>query len=343
MKEENKSLIKAKRSYSKEIDLSRLNRTISWKLDMAAKQKKLAKALIKDRLELKACPICKCKDFALFVEISHYPYCECANCGHIFSQKPPRPEAIKGLYAANEDKKSGQSKICTVKELFSVRIETIAAPKVQYITERVPSKGKWVDIGCGVGEVLVAAKAKGWQVLGIESDHEKIKFAKMMGVDIINTFITQENISEYIKDATVISLFNLLEHILYPDKLLKAVVNAVPSNTHIVIDVPRHPSLSALANCSFPDMISRHIYPPDHLHIFTEKSIGLLLKKNGLIAESIWLFGQDFYEVVSSMAAKNGSEKKDFLEKALKNANQIQAAIDKSGLSDTMIIISRKL
>jgi SAM-dependent methyltransferase len=337
-------LAEAERSYSKMIDLRQLNRSVSWKLDIAAKQKKLANALLQERLELKACPICQSKEFHLFVEVFHYSYCECASCGHIFSHRPPRPEAIKRLYSTTEkSRKSIQAEVYIDKDMFSKRVEIIANPKVQYVAERC-SKGKWVDIGCGVGEIVVAAKNHGWEAIGVESDPEESAFANMMGANVKNVFITEDNVTQYVKDAIVVSLFNILEHLIAPDDFLGAIADAVPSGTHIVIEVPRHPSCSSLANLCFPDMASRHICPPDHLHIFTEKSIGLVLERNNLVAEHVWLFGQDFYEIVSSILAAKGNcdESLVLLEQIFRAASDIQRAIDYCQLSDTMIIICMK-
>ena len=336
--------IEAERIYGKNIDLQKLNRNVSWKLDIAAKQEKLASRLMSDRLKLTACPICRCEEFHIFVEVFAYPYCECTNCGHIFSQKPPHPDAIKGLYTADDkEKASVQAEVYTNKDLFALRVETIAKPKVKYVTERVPKKGKWVDFGCGVGEIVSAAEAAGWEAIGLESDPEETEFANARGINVKNVFISGNNIKEYVENAVVVSFFNILEHLLDPQEFLKAITSTIPKDAHVVIEVPRHPSISSFTNRTFPEMASRHIYSPDHLHVFTEKSIDFALKENDLLPQNIWLFGQDFYEMASSMVAKNNGTVSELHDEILKNSNCIQKAIDESELSDTMIIIAKKI
>ena len=227
--------------------------------------------------------------------------------------------------------------------MFSIRIEEVAAPKVQYVTELLGQKGKWVDVGCGVGEIVAAAERIGWEALGLEIDEDEIEFAHKMNVKVKKDFLTSQNAMDYIGDASVVSFFNVVEHLVNPYELLGIISNSIPDEAYVVIEIPRHPSLSSFANRAFPNMAARHIYPPDHLHIFTEKSAEILLRKCGLIPSHLWLFGQDFYEVISSMSAESNCKGDDkLLESILQGASQMQEAVDKSGLSDIMIIISQK-
>jgi hypothetical protein len=128
-----------------------------------------------------------------------------------------------------------------------------------------------------------------------------------------------------------------------PQELLAVISRVMPSKCRVVLEVPRHPSLSSFSNRVFPEMASRHMYPPDHLHIFTENSLSLMLKECNLCIENIWVFGQDFYEVITSMAALGRCEKSSIFDKILESANSVQEAIDRNNLSDIMIVICKKI
>jgi len=334
-----------KRKYSKEFDIIGLGRDNSWKSNIAAEQKRLAQAIPeKDRNLLNQCPICEHDHLLELCNIYGYPYVECESCGHIFSAHSPKQSAIKSLYTSEEDElKSIQTEIYANIELFHKRIQMIAEPKVNYVNACLSSKGKWVDVGCGVGEILVAAQNSGWKVMGIEGDPVEVEFARSHGIEIKNTYIDENNRSQLLNDVEVVSFFNVIEHIIDPNTFLKVTISTLKSNSYVVIEVPRHPSLSSLAIMSYPNLAGRHIYPPDHLHIFTEKSLELLLTKYDLQPKFIWLFGQDYYEMITSLAYTSSlNTKSDFFKKLVYNANQIQSAIDISGLSDSMIVISQK-
>ncbi len=334
----------ARRTYGKPFDCRRLRRDIAWKLDIAAKQKKLSQEFSKNRIALTECPVCQSKDFSLFAEIFDYPYVECSSCGHIFSQKPPVAQNVQDLYTSSDKtKKAVQAEIYVDKELFLTRVKEIALPKVKYVTERLPGKGGWVDVGCGVGEIVLAAKNLGWDATGVESDKTETDFAKEMGINLVNTLITEENAGKYAADAAVISLFNVLEHIASPVDLVKSLAKSAAYGCNFVFEIPRHPSLSSFTNRAFPEMACRHIYPPDHLHIFTEQSINIILEKAGLAAEHIWLFGQDFYEAVSSISVLNKASEDRLMDLILNSSNGIQEKIDQSNLSDIMILIAKKV
>lgn len=337
------SLKTAQRVYGKPIDWSTLNRTASWKLAVAEKQRALATALLGRRLELESCPVCHSESFCLFVEVFGYPYCECEDCGHIFSQRPPQAEAIKALYSAGDlAEKSVQADIYADLAVFATRVEQVAAPKVRFVTGRLPDKGVWVDVGAGVGEVVLAAQAQGWDAVGVESDPDEVAFARRAGADVREGFLSEENVAGHVGKARVVSLFNVLEHVPDPNVILAAIARSVPSGTHIVLEVPRHPSLSSLANRVFPEMAARHIYPPDHLHIFTEKSLALVLERCRLTAQYVWLFGQDFHELLYSMACHGHCDGDPVLRQAVESSSDVQQAIDLNGLSDTMMLVTVK-
>jgi hypothetical protein len=92
----------------------------------------------------------------------------------------------------------------------------------------------------------------------------------------------------------------------------------------------------------FPQLASRHIYPPEHLHIFTEHSAQHMLTKAGLDAAAVWTFGQDYYDLISCAEASAGSPGDRLYGLLAGISTQMQAVIDASGLADTLFVIARK-
>ncbi|MDT8303903.1 MAG: methyltransferase domain-containing protein, partial [Sedimentisphaerales bacterium] len=186
-----------------------------------------------------------------------------------------------------------------------------------------------------------AAAEKGWQTKGIEADRSEIEFGRNHGLNIIESDIQLLN-TEDLQNTKVLSLLNLLEHMRNPVATLVNLVNALPSEAYVVIEVPRHPSLSSFVNLAFPNLAYRHIYPPDHLHVFTEKSIGLLLEAASLEPLALWEFGQDFQHFVSNAAINAGLKESEFLKAVIDVSVAAQQAIDDLNFSDVLFIISRK-
>ena len=341
--ERRSTLVHAERVVGKPFDHDRMARSVVWKRDVAAKQRVLAERLAERRFDRTTCPICEAGEFRLFVEVYGYPYCECARCGHIFSQRPPLPVAAEALYAGGEaGEQSVQADIYAVDSLFAARVELVARPKVDFVSQRLRPAGRWIDIGCGVGDLVLAACARGWDASGIDTDPVEVAFGQARGARIERSRLDDTNAARLLDGAQVVSLINVLEHLLDPAELLRVIAAGTGPDTHVVLEVPRHPSVSSLANRAFPELCARHIYPPDHLHVFTEQSLDLLLAQSGLEAKAVWCFGQDQWELVSSVAATAGGDDPPLYRELLACVGEMQAIIDARGLSDTMFVITRK-
>jgi len=329
------------RRKGKAIDFEQLGRSLGWQKQIAEEHRRVSRALATFCQPLAACPICSCKNYKQFVNVFEYMYVECVDCGHIFLQSPPDEDAILSLYADENGAHCVQRQIYIDEEIFKKRIEQIARPKIDYCSSIIPIDGLWVDLGCGTGELLVAAAEKGWQTKGIEADRAEIEFGRNHGLNIIENNI-QLLKAEDLQDTKVLSLLNLLEHIRNPTAVLTKLVGALPSEAYVVIEVPRHPSLSSFSNLAFPHLSYRHIYPPDHLHVFTEKSMETLLDIAGLEPVALWEFGQDFQHLVSNAAVNAGLVESEFLDKIIGLSVTIQQIIDDMDFSDVMFVIAAR-
>ena len=330
------------RRIGKDFSPAALGRDSRWRIDMAAKQRENALRLQGCQIRLFRCPICGSERFEPFASVFEYAWAQCSRCGHLFCETPPDEAAVAGLYSTEGDRRCAQGAIYVDEELFRARVERIARPKVEFVASVVGERGTWVDIGCATGELLAAAQSLGWRSRGVESDADEIAFGRRHGLDIAAGFADASNIGGFIAGARVVSLVNVLEHLREPVELLAAASAAVASGGYVVLEVPRHPSLSSLANQAFPELACRHIYAPDHLHVFTEESAERMLAGAGLAAVALWTFGQDFGDLVDTVIAARlpGSDARWRMVTGA--ACGMQKAVDEAGLSDTLFVIARK-
>lgn len=328
--------------FSKAMDMRRLNRTPAWRREIAADQAALSAKLASERPARDACPVCGSAAQSLFARIFAFDYTECGACGHIYSRTPPEAEAVQRLYAGAGDANSVQRKIYLDAAVYQRRVSDIALPKAAYVGDFVGERGRWIDIGCGVGEVVAAATQLGWQASGIESDCEEAAFARAMGSKVTEAYVTGENAAQLLRNAQVVSFFNVLEHIHEPGALLAAAAGALREGCLVVAEVPRHPSVSSLCNRLFPQMASRHIYPPDHLHVFTDESFACMIAAAGLRPLGVWYFGQDFFDLVCSAAAQQGLEPSVLYDRVLDLSPALQGVIDRAGLADTLLAVCER-
>lgn len=328
------------RKYSKDINMQNLNRDLTWKIKSAEKHRELA-LNYGHKGCIEKCPICGRSNHVKFVTIYGFDYEQCLNCGHIYLRDIIGKKEMKQLYQGGQNK-SLQHTVYLSEELFEKRVEQIASPKVEWVSSEVKKKGLWIDIGCGTGEILFAAQGLGYKVLGIDADTEEIEFARCKGINIICDYVSDLNAHNYLVNGNIISLFNILEHLENPVSMLENISANIMEGTYIVMEIPRHPSISSFSNLIFNEMACRHIYPPDHIHIFTEKSAEIMLKKAKLKPINVWTFGQDISDFIMTASASKNITKSSFIDDLMSVAPVLQKRVDELGFSDTMIIICKK-
>jgi len=132
-----------------------------------------------------------------------------------------------------------------------------------------PGSGALLDIGCGTGNFLAAARDRGYRVTGIELDRNAARFAKEK-LNLHNIFpLTISEFSEQYPDESfgVVTFFEVLEHQAAPVEFLQKIRSCVRAGGLIALSVPNRERWM-----SGPDVLD---YPPNH---FLRWSAGSLRK-----------------------------------------------------------------
>ena len=332
--------------YGKEFNPEDIGRKSEWKKKIADYQKDLALVQKPFTTLIQKCPVCDNTKGEIFCKIFDYNYKKCEKCNHIFSTRIVPQQRLEEYYSSLKEIKSSQGEIYLDKNIFFKRVEAIAKPKFEFVIENVktfPSSKTWIDLGSGPGELIFYANEKGWDATGYEIDVEAVAFAKTLNINIIESKINSNFDFEIFNKANVISLINVLEHVVDPKSFLKKITDFTCAGTYLLMEIPHHPSLSSIVNKIFPDYSNRHIYPPDHLHIFSNESLNNMIQACNLSTEALWYFGQDFSDLFSSLALSNKLSDDPILNEIFKLCNDLQSTIDKKRLSDTILILAQKV
>jgi CMP-N-acetylneuraminic acid synthetase/2-polyprenyl-3-methyl-5-hydroxy-6-metoxy-1,4-benzoquinol methylase len=337
------------RKYGKEIDMRFLKRNLLKIKDMINANMEFCNESLKpiDDTAKFECRICHSIKGKRFVNIRGYQYNLCEDCGSIILLNIPD---VKTLYASEGAKASA---IYIDDEVFSKRVENIALPKIKFISDSINKtpneKLLWCDIGCGVGEILMALKnvdyVNYFNGIGIEIDTEEIKFGIKKCLNIIEGFLVPNDVSseivKIISTADIISMFNVLEHTEQPDQIIDIFKKYMKNGAYLIIEVPRHPSLSSFANLTNPNLTYRHIVPPIHLQVFSEKSIERLLGYDFSLLAT-WGFGQGYTDILTNAMLVNNINENLLYQNLIDISNEVQKTIDIHGFSDQMIFIAQK-
>jgi len=331
--------------YGKNVDMRFLKRDIVKIKEMIQNNSEFSREnLVRFNEKLNyECRICHNKNFSKFTNVHGYEYVQCITCKSIILLNIPD---VKKLYEQNESK---ASMIYLNEEVFYRRVETIAVPKIQFISEAIEWHNHclWCDVGCGVGEILTGLKQNyhGIEGIGIEIDSAEIQFGLDKGLKIIKGFINPENtpdeIIEIICKADIVSMMNVLEHIEKPDKTVDFYKRYMKSGAYLVIEVPRHPSLASFVNLVSPELTYRHIVPPVHLQIFSDEAIEFMAGEEFKLVAT-WGFGQGYTDILTSTMLLGKISEMKLYSDLMDIGNDVQKVIDEKGFSDQMIYVLRK-
>jgi 2-polyprenyl-3-methyl-5-hydroxy-6-metoxy-1,4-benzoquinol methylase len=144
-----------------------------------------------------------------------------------------------------------------------------------------PRGGKLLDVGCGTGNFLAAARDAGYDVSGTELDRDAARFAKdQLGLLHIFPLAILDFVQQHPgKTFDVVTFFEVLEHQATPAAFLEAVRHCVRSRGLIALSVPnRERWLTA------PDVLD---YPPNHFLRWNVKALKSFLSAHGFEIVSV--------------------------------------------------------
>jgi SAM-dependent methyltransferase len=121
-----------------------------------------------------------------------------------------------------------------------------------------PRGGALLDIGCGTGNFLAAAREAGYGVTGIELDRNAASFAReQLGLENVFPLTISEFAEQHAEQRfDVITFFEVLEHQAAPVEFLRKVKACARSGGVIALSVPNRERW-----LTGPDVLD---YPPNH-------------------------------------------------------------------------------
>lgn len=167
---------------------------------------------------------------------------------------------------------------------------------------------------------------------------------KRFGLEVLNEYVTPNNLDRFKDRFGVVSLFSVLEHVLDPNSILRDIAQIQSEGDSLVVEVPHFPSISSLSQMTFPVQVNRMMHPPLHLFLFSTRSLEQLLGRHGYQIQALWYFGQDIYEVLSTLGLFAKELSGSVLHQGLAPLmNELQAVVDQHDLSDEMLVVAKKI
>jgi SAM-dependent methyltransferase len=138
-----------------------------------------------------------------------------------------------------------------------------------------PGQGELLDIGCGTGNFLGAARAAGYTVTGTELDRNAAQFAKnQLGLSRVLGLTISEFAEQYPNEKfDVVTFFEVLEHQAEPVEFMQSVKSCLRPRGFIALSVPNRERW-----LTGPDVLD---YPPNHFLRWSAGALRSLLTAHG--------------------------------------------------------------
>jgi 2-polyprenyl-3-methyl-5-hydroxy-6-metoxy-1,4-benzoquinol methylase len=224
----------------------------------------------------------------------------CQTCGLLYPQPRPEPRDLSHYRDADAYFRREDHTVAVAAHVETLR----QAARVLGAT------GRLLDIGCGLGESLVAARESGWEARGIEPSAEFARQAvEAHGVDV--RCVTIEDADEPSDHYDLVLLSGVLEHVDDPMLLLRQSQRVLTPGGLVFIDVPNERSLVQHASRLVLRARGRNwttalspTFAPFHVVGFSPRSLRFALRRVGLQPRSLRTYPLSYEGVGSGSLAR---------------------------------------
>lgn len=219
---------------------------------------------------------------------------QCFSCGLLFIDPQPSMKTLIKYYASDKYfaySESGKAGFFTTMREYIIRNyyrKNIFAKTFAFFIQNsfaMPSyikDGKVLDMGCGVGDILLLLRRIGFKVFGLEIDKNAVSIARKKGLDVrLGTFEATEGYDDNYFDS--IRLYHVIEHLSDPVECLRIARRKLKIGGELIMTTPN-------AHCLSRFIFGRYwssLDSPRHLFIFNPRLLSFLARKEGFQVASI--------------------------------------------------------
>lgn len=214
------------------------------------------------------CNLCKNSDSNNLFSLESIKYVQCNNCGLVYANPLPVDKELEEFY-------SNIYHECREPEINRARFTRYMLRRLRLI-EKLKSKGRILDIGCGAGYFLLLARQSGWEGFGLDVSKWASDYARnSYGLEVTTGTLKTAHLPQDWFD--VVLLNHVLEHFPDPSAELNRVYRILKQSGIVVVDLPNFASLTSRVYRERWSLLM----PNEHLYQFTPQTLCRLLEKAG--------------------------------------------------------------
>jgi len=226
------------------------------------------------------CPACNYGKANLFLRASHLrakaDVMLCKRCGTAFFEG--RAWRMQPDYWTAGD----QEKIYSSNMVHTQRVRRFVS-RLSLISKFAQER-TLLDIGCGRGDFLACAEARGWSVNGVEPSTSVVAVSEEIDNRIER--LPFENVKNDFGPFDVITMWDVIEHVEKPDEDMKKIFKLLKPGGIAAIETPNEKGLFKILAHGFARLGMRkfldYVYYLPHRVAFSAKGLRLLGQRAGL-------------------------------------------------------------
>lgn len=220
------------------------------------------------------CLICGSKKTVEYWAMRGYKLAKCEKCSFVWDYFPSENVLAQydKTYFQNQNPKGGYANYY---EGMKVNKKTFT-DRLTKIEKRIFKKEKLLDVGCALGDCLMAAKENGWkEIYGVEVSKFAYEFAKERGLNVKNVTLDKAGFKPNTFNA--IAYQDVIEHVKDPLYELQTSYRLLKRDGWIFLVTPDVGGL-------WHKLLKKYWYhykPGEHIMYFSQESLRLALEKSG--------------------------------------------------------------
>lgn len=215
------------------------------------------------------CLLCGSTSLKPMMRYAAFHLVRCRNCSFIFSQRIPTEEELINHY--NQYGRDDYLSPVTVKRFHEILDQL----------EKFRDTNNMIDVGCGIGYFLEAARDRGWKVFGTEYTDEAVRICRSKGISMQQGKLNPGNYSPGFFD--VIISIEVIEHINNPNEEAGNFSAILRKEGAVYLTTPNFNSLSKMILKEKWNVLAY----PEHLSYYTPKTIARLFTQHGFEKEKL--------------------------------------------------------
>ncbi len=241
---------------------------------------------------------CSCKDYTVSNEIFDLVYDE--KYDMLITEPKPHLGKLASYYKSENYISHTDGNTSFFEKIYQKVKKYTIHKKIKLIASFKVHNKTLLDVGCGTGDFLLAAKKRNWKICGIEPNQNARKLAeKKLGEQAVLKSDLDEIRGQ---KFDVITLWHVLEHVPDLDNYILELKRMLKSNGVLIIAVPNYKSFDA----KFYKQYWAAFDVPRHLWHFSKKAIATLFKEKSMKVKKILpMYFDAFYVSILSEQYKH--------------------------------------